>query len=89
MCSLCLYVQSVTEFRGDAGRCAQVGTATVEGGIPDGFLGLDIGPQTVSAIQPVIARAKTVVWNGSVRGGGGSSVGTEPAGPPHRPTQSQ
>jgi len=45
-------------------EAAQVGSATVEGGIPDGWLGLDIGPKTVAAIEPVIARAKTIVWNG-------------------------
>lgn len=45
-------------------EAAQVGAATVEGGIPDGWLGLDIGPKTVAAIEPVIARAKTIVWNG-------------------------
>jgi len=43
---------------------AQVGAATVEGGVPDGWMGLDIGPKTIEAITPVIARAKTVVWNG-------------------------
>ncbi|XP_037087955.1 phosphoglycerate kinase-like [Pollicipes pollicipes] len=43
---------------------AQVGAASVEGGVPDGWLGLDIGPKTVEAIKPIISRAKTIVWNG-------------------------
>lgn len=32
--------------------------------IPDGWQGLDIGPETVSAFGEQIAEAKTVVWNG-------------------------
>ncbi len=32
--------------------------------IPDGMMGLDIGPKTVEAFAGVIATAKTIVWNG-------------------------
>ena len=32
--------------------------------IPDGFMGLDIGPQTVSLFTAAIRGAGTVVWNG-------------------------
>ena len=32
--------------------------------IPDGMMGLDIGPKTVEAYAKVIAAAKTIVWNG-------------------------
>jgi phosphoglycerate kinase len=32
--------------------------------IPDGTMGLDIGPKTVAAFAHVIATAKTIVWNG-------------------------
>mmetsp|Transcript_6339 Transcript_6339/g.26630 ORF Transcript_6339/g.26630 Transcript_6339/m.26630 type:complete len:440 (+) Transcript_6339:56-1375(+) len=32
--------------------------------IPDGWLGLDVGPETVAAFSKVIAGSKTVVWNG-------------------------
>ena len=35
-----------------------------ESDIPDGWQGLDIGPETVSAFGGQIATAKTVVWNG-------------------------
>jgi len=35
-----------------------------KGSIPDGWQGLDIGPETVSAFGEQIAAAKTVVWNG-------------------------
>jgi phosphoglycerate kinase len=32
--------------------------------IPDGWMGLDIGPRTIEAFAEVIATARTVVWNG-------------------------
>jgi phosphoglycerate kinase len=32
--------------------------------IPEGMMGLDIGPQTVDAYSRAIASAKTIVWNG-------------------------
>ncbi len=31
---------------------------------PEGWMGLDIGPETISRFSAEIARAKTVVWNG-------------------------
>jgi len=34
--------------------------------IPDGWLGADIGPATTEAFIQVVAKAKTVVWNGPV-----------------------
>ncbi len=38
---------------------------TVKAGeIPDGFMGLDIGPETVALYQKELAGAKTVFWNG-------------------------
>jgi len=33
-------------------------------GIPSGWIGVDIGPQTVEAFRKAISEAKTVVWNG-------------------------
>jgi phosphoglycerate kinase len=32
--------------------------------VPDGMMGLDIGPKTVDAFAKVIAGAKTIIWNG-------------------------
>ncbi len=33
-------------------------------GIPDGWLGLDVGPKSVVLFNDAIARAKTIIWNG-------------------------
>ena len=35
-----------------------------EGDIPDGWMGLDIGPRTVEIFSEAVKGAKTVVWNG-------------------------
>ncbi|XP_018321623.1 phosphoglycerate kinase isoform X1 [Agrilus planipennis] len=43
---------------------AKVGQATVDGGIKDGEMGLDIGPQTIKLFREPILRAKVIVWNG-------------------------
>ncbi|MGB9693150.1 MAG: phosphoglycerate kinase, partial [Candidatus Sumerlaeaceae bacterium] len=36
------------------------------GEIPDGWMGVDIGPKTVELYLAELAKAKTVVWNGPV-----------------------
>ncbi|MGE3804014.1 MAG: phosphoglycerate kinase [Gemmataceae bacterium] len=41
-------------------------TKVVEGEIPEGWFGLDIGPKTIARYQDAIKQAKTVVWNGPV-----------------------
>ena len=43
---------------------ANVVTRHEDVGIDDGWLGLDIGPMTIAANAEVIARSKTVFWNG-------------------------
>lgn len=37
---------------------------TVEGDIPDGWEGVDIGPKTIEAYQEAIQTARTILWNG-------------------------
>ena len=51
------------------------------GEIPDGFQGLDIGPETASHYAGLVQNAKTIVWNGPMggvemppRGGGARAV---------------
>ncbi len=43
---------------------AQVAVSIDAEGIPDGRMGLDIGPASAQAFADVVARAKTVIWNG-------------------------
>ncbi|KAJ1927616.1 phosphoglycerate kinase [Linderina macrospora] len=43
---------------------ANTGYATVEGGIEDGWQGLDVGKESVAKFTDLISRAKTIVWNG-------------------------
>ena len=49
--------------------CAQQITSgtpiqVVTGPIPNGWMGLDIGPETIAAYTKVLKHAKTIVWNG-------------------------
>jgi len=48
-----------TEFKADAE--SKVVSSTE---IPDGWMGLDIGPKTIEEFSSVLANAKTVIWNG-------------------------
>ncbi len=34
--------------------------------VPDGLMGLDVGPKTIAKYREVLAKAKTIVWNGPV-----------------------
>ena len=34
------------------------------GQIPDGWMGLDIGPETVDAYKQILGKAKMIIWNG-------------------------
>ncbi|ODM89576.1 putative phosphoglycerate kinase [Orchesella cincta] len=43
---------------------AKVGSADVASGIPDGWMGLDVGPETVKNYLEPVKRAKVIVWNG-------------------------
>jgi phosphoglycerate kinase len=59
---LLLPVDHVIAERIDA--AAKTQTVQDHSGIPDGQMGLDIGPETVAAFSKEIAAAKTIVWNG-------------------------
>uniref|UniRef100_A0A034WAC5 Phosphoglycerate kinase n=3 Tax=Endopterygota TaxID=33392 RepID=A0A034WAC5_BACDO len=48
------------KFAEDAKTCE----ATVEEGIPDGYMGLDIGPKSRELFKEPVCRAKIIVWNG-------------------------
>lgn len=43
---------------------ANIQTRDVSEGIPEGFLGVDIGPKTIEKYSKEISKAKTVFWNG-------------------------
>lgn len=43
---------------------AQVQAATDATGIPAGWMGLDVGPESNKLFTEVILRAKTIIWNG-------------------------
>lgn len=53
-------------FPGDAAAIAavQTGIADDKAGIPAGWMGLDAGPKSRELFAAVIARSKTIVWNG-------------------------
>ncbi|MGB0952035.1 MAG: phosphoglycerate kinase [Planctomycetota bacterium] len=43
---------------------ADANTQVVEGALPDGWMGLDVGPKTVELYSEKLKNAATVVWNG-------------------------
>lgn len=45
-------------------KIKQTGTADDKSGIPDGWMGLDIGEQSRKQFSEVILRCKTILWNG-------------------------
>ena len=45
-------------FSGDASICV------VDAEVPEGWMGLDIGPRTIAAFRQVIETARLIVWNG-------------------------
>ncbi|XP_071951303.1 probable phosphoglycerate kinase isoform X2 [Antedon mediterranea] len=45
---------------------AKSAVATLAEGIPDGWMGLDCGPESIAQFKTVVDNAKTIVWNGPV-----------------------
>ena len=46
------------------GPDANTQPATLEGGIPDGWEGMDAGPKSIELYRKAILSSKTIVWNG-------------------------
>lgn len=46
------------------GEGGEVKTATVADGIPDDFMGLDCGPESIAKNAEAIAKSKVIIWNG-------------------------
>jgi len=46
------------------GEDGEIKTATKADGIPDGFMGLDCGEESMKANAAIVAKAKTIIWNG-------------------------
>eukprot|EP00443_Scrippsiella_acuminata_P001794 CAMPEP_0115292902 /NCGR_PEP_ID=MMETSP0270-20121206/65381_1 /TAXON_ID=71861 /ORGANISM="Scrippsiella trochoidea, Strain CCMP3099" /LENGTH=543 /DNA_ID=CAMNT_0002710361 /DNA_START=44 /DNA_END=1675 /DNA_ORIENTATION=- len=46
------------------GEDGEIKTATKADGIPDGFMGLDCGEESMKLNAKMVAKAKTVIWNG-------------------------
>jgi phosphoglycerate kinase len=60
-CTLLLPIDLVLGDRFDAGAERRVEEGT---DVPDGWMGLDVGPRTAQAYAEEVARAGTVFWNG-------------------------
>ena len=43
---------------------AKIENATLEKGISEGYMGLDIGPETIKVVEETIVKSKTIVFNG-------------------------
>merc|ERR1740139_1602171 len=59
------------------GEDGEISIGDMSTGVPAGFLGLDIGPQSIALNDAAIAKSKTIVWNGPM---GVFEMGTFEAG---------
>ena len=64
--SCCPSTLSARVSEGSDGKLVIGETRVVEGPIPAGFAGVDIGPKTLADYAKRIERATTVIWNGPV-----------------------
>merc|ERR1711904_229840 len=46
------------------GEDGEIKSADMTSGIPDGFMGLDCGPESNKKNADAVARARTIIWNG-------------------------
>lgn len=56
-----LPIDSIAADKFDANAATQTAMNTA---IPDGWMGLDIGPQAIAVFSKVVEDAKTILWNG-------------------------
>ncbi|MDR1443456.1 MAG: phosphoglycerate kinase [Treponema sp.] len=59
-------VLPVDQVGADKFDSAAVPVAVDSQDLPDGLMGLDVGPKTVARYQEVLSTARTIVWNGPV-----------------------
>lgn len=43
---------------------ANTQVVTVEEGVPEGWMGLDIGPASLELFETQLSECKTIIWNG-------------------------
>eukprot|EP00123_Amoebidium_parasiticum_P001041 comp12019_c0_seq1/m.6718 comp12019_c0_seq1/g.6718 ORF comp12019_c0_seq1/g.6718 comp12019_c0_seq1/m.6718 type:complete len:417 (-) comp12019_c0_seq1:181-1431(-) len=43
---------------------ANTGLANAKDGVPDGWMGLDIGPESIALFRDTVSQAKQILWNG-------------------------
>jgi phosphoglycerate kinase len=46
------------------GEDGEIGTGTIDTGVPDGMMGLDCGEKSNAIFSKVIMESKTIIWNG-------------------------
>merc|ERR1719189_2543714 len=46
------------------GEDGEIKSSTKAEGVPDGFMGLDCGPESIKENNSAVAAAKTIIWNG-------------------------
>jgi enolase len=46
------------------GEDGEIKSADMKSGVPDGFMGLDCGPESIKLNAAAVAKAKTIIWNG-------------------------
>ncbi|MDR2735002.1 MAG: phosphoglycerate kinase [Spirochaetota bacterium] len=55
---------SIADLLADPAKGKSAETMTIEGDIPEGWAGVDIGPKTIALVDGILDKAGTVVWNG-------------------------
>merc|ERR1712232_95387 len=46
------------------GEDGEIKNSDMASGVPDGFMGLDCGPETIALNAAAVAKSKTIIWNG-------------------------